>query len=501
MTAAERRIEIALLGGVCALAAAILAVFWKFTVDDAYIYMRYGANLVDSGALVFNQGERVSTMTSPLLALVNASLYWLTGSSRLAYKILSLGFLAATVALVLRHQPAGSPWLRALAAAVVALSPSVLLWTTGGMETPMLMLLVAAATSLALSCRRDRPGRTVTVLLLAGLATVCRQDAVPYMAGLSAFALWGQRPRAALAAIAAGAVFPVSWSLWSLLYYEDLFPTSFYVKTPSFGPTWLLLNAIYVGEALLFTGALPLSAWLLFESRRRPHAQGVAMRTPWGPWLGLALQLAYTLTMATVHMMFSFRAVVPYLPVLVMLAGESACRRTPGPARRTRLLAAAFATLVAWQVAQAVRTYDRSVQGFAIGEFQNFSLRDMTETMATAERLILEVRAHWQARGRPGEQPRIYTGWEGIMPYTYRDAYFFGPLVSYRHNGVHVEASWADYLIFTPADFPPLAGEIVSYPVKFDGQHVRVGAFFNPTPNPSALPATVAGQAPQASAR
>jgi hypothetical protein len=500
MATPRRDVEILILCGIGALAAAILAFFWEFTADDSYIYMRYGANLVDSGALVFNQGERVSTMTSPLLALVNAALYALTGAPRLPYKILSVGFLVATVLLVLRHQPR-DPWLRALAAAVVALSPSILLWTVGGMETPMLMWVVTATTALALGCDRSRPGRTVVVLFLAGLATVCRQDAVPYMFGLSAFALWGQRPRVAITAIAAGAVLPAIWSSWSLLYYQDLFPTSFYMKPPSTDFASLSSNAAYLAQGFLYTGSLPLAAWLLVGRRRPPRAPNEIHRVPWGPWLGLALQLGYTLTMATVHMMFAFRAVVPYLPVLVLLAGEST-RRSTAPIRSgaaTRGMAAALAFLVALQGAQALRTYRTTVQGFAMtGEFQSQSVRDFIELMHVAERLINDVRAHWKVHGRRGEHPRIWTTGEGIMPYKYRDAYFFGPLISYRHHGSGVDLLWADYVLFAPTIIPPLPDEIASYDVVFNGRTVRFAAAFNPAPLPSALPATVAGEAPRA---
>ena len=155
------------------------------------------------------------------------------------------------------------------ASAVVLLSPCVLLWTVGGMETPVHMCLVTVATFLALGCGPDRPRRTCVVLFLAGLTTVCRQDSVPFMAGLSLYALVGQRPRTIVTGLLFGAVIPVAWSLFSLLYYDDLFPTSFYVKSPDAGLGVLSTNAAYIGEFALYTGVLPLLVWVVAETRLR----------------------------------------------------------------------------------------------------------------------------------------------------------------------------------------------------------------------------------------
>lgn len=493
------RTETLLLAGVAAVAAVILASFWEFTADDAYIYMRYGENLVDTGALVFNQGERVSTMTSPLLALLDALLYALTGATRLSYKILSVGLLALTAVLVLRRLPR-DPLLRGLAAAVLLLSPSVLLWTVGGMEVPVHMLIATAATLLALDCDRSRPGRTVAVLFLAGLGTVCRQDAAPYMVGLCLRALWGQRPRTIAFAVGVGALLPVAWSAFSLAYYEDLLPTSFYRKTPSGGLSWLLTNAAYIGQFLLYTGALVFGLWVVIGNRRRPRERPprpVPAGALWGPWLGLALQLGYALTMATVHMMFAFRALVPYLPVLILLMGESARRAGPpsrGPVA-SRALVACVALVVGLQIAQSVRTYRTSIQGFSVtGELQRATLPEFTGSMVVAEQLIRDVEAHWQSLpDRPRRHPRIWTWAEGIMPHTYRDAYFFGSLISYRHEG-RADPSWADYVLAPVDPFAATPGAIASHPLVFNGVPGRMIATYNPNPEPRTLPPTVAGK-------
>ena len=124
--------------GVCSIAT--LFFLFPFSADDAYIYMRYGANLIDTGDLVFNADEPINTMTSPLLALIYALLYALTGIPDVAYKFVSLVCLATVVWWVARSVP-GPSWLRASLVASVSLSPCVLIWTVGGMETPVAWII------------------------------------------------------------------------------------------------------------------------------------------------------------------------------------------------------------------------------------------------------------------------------------------------------------------------------------------------------------------------
>lgn len=49
--------------------------FFNFTAEDAYITCRYAENLVDGGALVFNNNERINALTSPLHALLSSLLF------------------------------------------------------------------------------------------------------------------------------------------------------------------------------------------------------------------------------------------------------------------------------------------------------------------------------------------------------------------------------------------------------------------------------------------
>src|SRR5215211_7690926 len=74
----------------------ITAFLFRFTADDGYILARYAENLVDRGELVFNPGERISAVTSPLHALLAATYYRVTGHTILVNKLVSLLLVGAT---------------------------------------------------------------------------------------------------------------------------------------------------------------------------------------------------------------------------------------------------------------------------------------------------------------------------------------------------------------------------------------------------------------------
>ena len=65
----------------------LLGWFSSFTAEDSFIVFRYSENLVDGNGLVFNEGQPVTALTSPLHAIVAAALYAITGTSLWSHKI------------------------------------------------------------------------------------------------------------------------------------------------------------------------------------------------------------------------------------------------------------------------------------------------------------------------------------------------------------------------------------------------------------------------------
>ena len=155
----------------------ITAVFYfNFTAEDAYITYRYAENWVNIGSLVYNQGEPINAMTSPLHAVLSAALFFVTGNTVLSNKILFFVLLLISALLVWYRYKQNLP-LQGLAL-LLLFPPCVLMWTFGGLETPILLFLATITVILA-----DRqPPFTLNLLcvifLLAGLAFLTRYDSI-----------------------------------------------------------------------------------------------------------------------------------------------------------------------------------------------------------------------------------------------------------------------------------------------------------------------------------
>src|SRR6185436_14177668 len=98
-----------------------------------YITYRYAENWVNTGSLVYNQGEPINAMTSPLHAILSAALFIVTGNTGLSNKIFSFALLLVSAGLVWYQCREHIHWQ--VLALTLLLPPCVLLWTFGGLET------------------------------------------------------------------------------------------------------------------------------------------------------------------------------------------------------------------------------------------------------------------------------------------------------------------------------------------------------------------------------
>ena len=209
--------------------------YFNFTAEDAYITYRYAENWVNTGALVYNEGEPINAMTSPLHAVLSAALYFLTGHTVLSNKILALG-LVLTSALLVWNRFRNHPHWQLLVLILILLPPSVLLWTFGGLETPILLFLATISVLLAPHTQPIGLRRLCLIFLLAGLAFLTRYDSSLFFLPVTLYAASkAQSIKHVVIAFAGAAVLPLVWLCISLSYYGDLLPTSFYVKTPKGG--------------------------------------------------------------------------------------------------------------------------------------------------------------------------------------------------------------------------------------------------------------------------
>jgi hypothetical protein len=137
------------LPGLLLLGAALLLfsvnsyLMWGWELDDALIYARYLDNFISGNGLVYNPGEPVNGLTSPLFAYLAIPLAWLTGDARDAVMLVSSSAVAGSLlvfyALLVRFFVAGSA--AAVGAALAALA--AVTYINLGMEASLFVLVFA----------------------------------------------------------------------------------------------------------------------------------------------------------------------------------------------------------------------------------------------------------------------------------------------------------------------------------------------------------------------
>ena len=487
--------------------------FFNFTAEDSYITYRYAENFVNTGSLVFNEGEPINAMTSPFHALLSAALFYATGNIVLSNKILALLLLLLS-AILIWHRFRNHPQWQVLALILVLMPPSVLLWTFGGLET-LILLFLATVTVLLVE---QRPTFKLNLLcltfFLAGLAFLTRYDSILFFLPVTLYAASKKQSfKHVVIAIVGAAILPLAWFAISIYYYGDPLPTSFYVKTPIGSLGGLIFNGAYIASYLLYVGIIPAIVFgfiLLIPKHRTIDVLFRHLKGMWWLYVGLSLELIYGLTMATHHMMFSFRFFVPYIPSTVILVVDLLRRASEtseldlSKGRPAYLFTGFLLCLTLFQLYQNTYTYNFSVNGISmVGEYRSLAMRDYVKFMQVLKQEALDIEKHWEmTNGDNVQQPRILTYAAGMLPYTYRESYIYEKLVSYRHcheryrQGLH-----ADYIhIIAPRQGqvneqlpnPEESYNLVSsYEMFFDGSMQKFLVYYNPQPEAHNLTARI----------
>lgn len=146
----ESRIRVVVFAGVLAIGL-IWAVVAQVAWEDYFITYRASKNLAEGNGLVFTPGERVHSFTSPIGVLLPALSYLVTGKSSdvgalWLFRGMSFLALAGAAGLIwetLRRLQPQQPWVAVAAVAWLATDSKTLAFTTGGMETGVLLLFLS----------------------------------------------------------------------------------------------------------------------------------------------------------------------------------------------------------------------------------------------------------------------------------------------------------------------------------------------------------------------
>lgn len=322
--------------------------------DDAYISLRYADNLAQGQGLRFNPGkERVEGFSSPLHVLSMASVIKAGGEPRSVSQFTSLSAALLTILAVALwgQRRLGILWGSA-AAVALALNQGFSMWARGGLETTGFTLLILLALMAVVT------GRWRTMGVLAGLLAVTRPEGLLYWLPLFAYAVLvlrsGKRPlREIYPATAIALMIFLTWIVFRLVYFHDLFPNTYYAKMDGLRLTQLRRGLEYLGSfvrlsEIQVTLMMITVGGVLYLARRRarPPLDWLSWQVP---GLGLIVCSVFFILLSGGDWMNQHRFVQPVLPVLMLLAGWAGrylgCLGRPGAGRTALTFALAVVFL------------------------------------------------------------------------------------------------------------------------------------------------------------
>jgi hypothetical protein len=272
--------------------------FLPFFADDSFISLRYARRLLDGHGLTWTDGERVEGYTNLLWILSNAALgalgIDLVDAARGLGLACFVGGMAAT-SMAASTRPFGAASAGA-AALLFALSGPVAAWTVGGLEQPLvvLLLLVALASVEWGFARREGPWSDRIAGVALALLCLTRPDSPLFVAGVFFGLCVAVGPRAAarragcLVALPAAAV--IAQLAFRLGYYGDYVPNTARVKLQPnmdrFREGAAYLRAGLDAYWVVFAAALAASAAVLGFGRGARRRLGLV-------WFPMLLWAAY----------------------------------------------------------------------------------------------------------------------------------------------------------------------------------------------------------------
>lgn len=279
----------------------LLALYWPYTVDDAYITFRYARNWARGLGLVFNPGVPVDGYTSFAWTLLmgNSARLGLPWDLDVLAKLWGLVFGIGTLLIVLgipNFATYTSP-TRWMAVLLTAAAPSLVISTIDGLETPLYLFLQMGLLWRWL-CDLQQNRLSVATGILGGLLALTRPDGLLLVVLLTGLFLWFQRPLKARESLLAlvqmvtgfGLVF-LPYFVWHLFVYGYPVPNTFYAKQGgSFGQ--LFSGTIRISALLQEVGgwATIIVAAIAFMKHLSPYNMGllavIASRVLFNVWSG-----------------------------------------------------------------------------------------------------------------------------------------------------------------------------------------------------------------------
>jgi hypothetical protein len=468
-------------------AVALTVLFWSFDLDDKWAYYRTSKYLLIEGVPNYNLGEWLNVNTSFIYPYLMAPGHFF-GDHRdweAWSKLVGLAFHFATAVLILAVL--GTSPIAIMTAAAFVLYVPALLWSLGGLETPVAIFAVVALTLFYL----QRGSNNLWFWVLSGAMIWLRPDAILIGIGIFIAELWLE-PRPKDQNLIRGFAFSIPILLFlgiSYVYFTNPLPTPFYIKgwNKAFSGIYPWYIDVSVGVTHLVSGILvsfllttiiAVGLWQLFRSAnlvasiRRPLITDQPRH--FCVLIGSIVFLAYHVKGGYQHMSFTFRYFIPAIACLLILSGHLLSRMPmgaimPGWARINAPQLAVFGILL------------QLMQSLLVGYHAKWNdltltashLRDQFSVVGYSDWMKRWLEAGQDLRVVAKPTDRIWVG-QGMAPAGLTDSYlrdqFYAPLKWSKFEDLRSctnEQSCMllfDYIItFPAADTPPGFEVLKSY--------------------------------------
>jgi hypothetical protein len=327
------------------------------TLEDALITYRYAENLSSGNGFAFNPHQPVLGTSTPLLTLFLAAFGLVFGAEAIplvsTITMTCFGVLAGLLVYRILERLNYPTVPRILSILLFFGSTPVMVTSVGGMETPLVLFLMAAS---AMALLRRQP---VACLLLSALLLLTRPDGMIW-AGLMAIAASIQSRRVPWKGLLVAACVVLPWAVFAIWYFGSLLPHSIVAKqslvdsgtlTSRLSP-WAMkaFASWYIGVTGVRANSPVISVWLLAFFWGATSYRGSAERRRFGGIIiGYIILYGIFLYLGRAPQ-FRWYLVPPLLCSLLLLAPgvwELSCalaERFPGSARSRRRMGLIIAT-------------------------------------------------------------------------------------------------------------------------------------------------------------
>ncbi len=387
-----------------------------YTMDDAFISFRYAQNLVSTGNLSWNPGEKVATegYSSILWVLVLAAISWFSGHLVVVVRILDTALVLATAVAV------GSSTVRrpgglvgaGLAVSCFVLNTDLVTATVSGMETSLAIFLETLFFLMVIGRYQetekgdeDYARQALRISLLGSLAALTRPEfnlafAVTVATLLALDKRWRKEWKGLLIPyVAIGA----AYMAWRIQKYGFLLPLPYYIKVSG----ERLAGANEIKAFIERIG--PLLPWLPFALLARRQRAGII-----ATGLGTGSLLLFFMHPAPI-MDVSHRYVVPLYGALCALGGIGAAAL----AARTVSRGLVTATLILLATASAIGIQHLDDQSLS-SELLTYAAGMNKAHIPLGKALAALGPDHLMAVGDDGAIP-YYSKWRAIDTYGLND--------------------------------------------------------------------------------